>query len=86
MLVSDFQSVQDLPHQEQDLMCYLLQIKYRRSQIRTRRSVSVENRGVADMPRSEESLKFEDQQIDINKHVDCQKHLLNWFGEQINFF
>ena len=27
----DFQSVQDLPKQEQDLMCYLLQIKYMRS-------------------------------------------------------
>ena len=64
----DFQSVQDLPHQEQDLMCYLLQIKYRRSQIRTRRSVSVENRGVADMPRSGKSQRFFDQQrerIDI---------------------
>ena len=46
----------------------------------------MENRGVADMPRTEESVKFEDQQIDINKHVDCQKHLLNKFGEQINFF
>ena len=55
MLVPDFQSVQDLLQQEQDLTCYLLQIKYIRSQIRTGRSISVENRGVANMPRSGES-------------------------------
>jgi len=66
MLVPDFQSVQDLPQREQDL--YLLQIKYMRPQIRTGRSVSVENRGVADMPRSGKSQRFFDQQrerIDI---------------------
>jgi len=55
MLVPDFQSVQDLPQREQDLMCYLLPINYMKSQIRTGRSMSVENRGVANMPRSGES-------------------------------
>ena len=55
MLVPDFQSVQDLTQREKDLTCYLLQIKYMRSQIRTGRSISVENRGMANMPRSGES-------------------------------
>ena len=66
MLVPDFQSVQDLLQREQDL--HLLQIKYMRSQIRTGRSVSVEDRGVADMHRSGKSQRFFDQQrerIDI---------------------
>ena len=66
MLVPDFQTVQDLVQREQDH--YLLQIKYVRSQIRTGRSVSVENWGVADMHRSGKSQRFFDQQrerIDI---------------------
>ena len=64
MLVPDFQSVQDLLQREQDLH----QIKYMRYQIRTGRSVSVEDRGVADMHRSGKSQRFFDQQrerIDI---------------------
>ena len=60
MFISDFQSVQDLPPQERDLTYYLLQIKYMRSKIRTRSSKGVEKRGVADMPRSGEPLRFVD--------------------------
>ena len=63
MFVIDFQPVKDLTLQESDSILYLLQNtdKYMSSQVRAGRFKGVENRGLADMPRSGESLRFVDQ-------------------------
>ena len=62
MFVIDFQPVKDLRVAGKWVYIISVTDKYMSSQVRAGRFKGVENRGVADMPRSGESLRFVDQQ------------------------